>query len=76
MFGTLGPLGATLIGIVLVALYLLPSLIAFNRGVQHRWLILLGNLVLGGTLIGWLVALYFATRKTPESHGDGLSRTA
>ncbi|WP_329458409.1 superinfection immunity protein [Streptomyces sp. NBC_01497] len=73
MFGTLGPFLSVLLTIVFIAVYLLLSLIAFNRGVPRRWLILLVNLVLGGTLIGWLVALYLATRRTTGDRSPRLS---
>ncbi|MER5254121.1 MULTISPECIES: superinfection immunity protein [unclassified Streptomyces] len=60
-----GPL-AIAVGVLFVAVFLLPSLIAFNRDVELRWVILVINLFLGASLIGWLVALYLATRK-PKS---------
>ncbi|MET8516806.1 superinfection immunity protein [Streptomyces sp. NPDC005077] len=52
-----------ILGVIGAALYLLPSLIAFNRGTDNRWLVLVINLVFGGTLIGWALALYLALRK-------------
>ncbi|MFI6087192.1 superinfection immunity protein [Streptomyces sp. Je 1-332] len=63
MFTGIGLLGATLFALVSLALFLLPSLIAFNRGIDNRWLVLVVNLVLGVSVIGWLLALYLATRK-------------
>ncbi|MEV0253006.1 superinfection immunity protein [Streptomyces sp. NPDC050732] len=68
MFGTTwidGPV-AIAIGVLFVAFFLLPSLIAFNRGAEHRWLILVINLAFGASVIGWLIALYLATR--PPKH--------
>ena len=57
----------TLLGIVAVlvcgVIYLLPSYIAFNRHTENRWLVLVINVLLGGSLVGWLVALYMATRR-------------
>lgn len=63
MFAEISPPAVILFGVLGVAVYLLPSLIAFNRGVHNRWLILAINLVFGASGIGWLVALYLATRK-------------
>ncbi|MFE6165638.1 superinfection immunity protein [Streptomyces sp. NPDC056486] len=63
-----GPV-AIVIGVLFVAVFLLPSLIAFNRGVELRWVILVINLFLGASFIGWLVALYLATRKPKPSLG-------
>ncbi|WP_242705171.1 superinfection immunity protein [Streptomyces griseocarneus] len=50
-----------------MALYIVPSVIAFRRRHPNRLLILTINLVLGGTLIGWAVALYLATRSAPAA---------
>ncbi|MFG2647006.1 superinfection immunity protein [Streptomyces sp. NPDC048436] len=63
MFSSIGPLGVTLFSLLSVVVYLLPSLIAFNRGVENRWLVLVINIVFGASVIGWLIALYLATRK-------------
>ncbi|MCS0601987.1 superinfection immunity protein [Streptomyces sp. LP11] len=54
--------------IVLALLYLLPSYLAFTRGAKDRWLILVINVFLGGSIIGWGVALYMALR-TPKNAG-------
>lgn len=63
MFGSIGALAATVLTLLALVVYLLPSLIAFNRGVENRWLVLVINLVFGASVIGWLIALYLATRK-------------
>ncbi|MEV0741480.1 superinfection immunity protein [Streptomyces sp. NPDC050549] len=53
----------TIVAVVVCGvIYLLPSYIAFNRHKENRWLILVINVFLGGSFIGWLVALYMATR--------------
>lgn len=57
-----GPI-AIAVGVLFVAVYLLPSLIAFNRDAELRWVILVINIAFGASIIGWLVALYLATRK-------------
>jgi len=48
-----------------VLLYFLPSVVASVRGVPDFGLIFIINLFLGGTFIGWFVALYMATRTVP-----------
>ncbi|MER5889042.1 superinfection immunity protein [Streptomyces sp. NPDC001941] len=55
------------LAIVLMVVYLLPSLIAFNRTHEKRWLILAVNVLLGGSGIGWGIALYLALRKPRTS---------
>ena len=49
-------------GLVFAALfYLLPSLIALLRGHHNGFSIFLTNILLGWTLIGWIVALIWST---------------
>lgn len=56
-----------LVMIILILLscvfYWIPTFIAFFRGHVHRWWILLFNLILGCTLIGWFVALIWSFGK-------------
>jgi hypothetical protein len=47
-------------GIVGLAIYFLPTIIAIVRGKGNLLLILLLNIFLGWTLIGWVVALVLA----------------
>jgi hypothetical protein len=56
-FGGLIFLWLTIIGI---CLYGLPAIIGFGRQHQHRVPILLTNLFLGWTLIGWVAALVWS----------------
>ncbi|MFI7100083.1 superinfection immunity protein [Streptomyces sp. NPDC050161] len=63
VLGNLGSVGAVLLGIVALVVYLLPSFIGFYRGSDNRWLVLVVNVLFGATFVGWLVALYLATRK-------------
>ncbi|ELP67758.1 superinfection immunity protein [Streptomyces turgidiscabies] len=66
----------TLVVIVALAvLYLLPSYMAFARGAKDRWLILVINVFLGGSIIGWGVAFYMATR-TPKKARNSAERLA
>ena len=44
----------------LLVVYLLPSEMAASRGHYQRWTIFWLNLVLGWTVVGWVVALVWA----------------
>lgn len=52
-----------LLALMALVVYLLPSLIAFNRGTDNRWLVLVINVIFGATFFGWVVALVPALRK-------------
>ena len=45
---------------VVTSLYMLPWAIAATRGQANQWAIFAGNLLLGWTLVGWIVALLYA----------------
>lgn len=49
-------IGFLIAGIIYVA----PSIIAFRRDHPNRWPILLINVVFGGTILGWGIALVWA----------------
>ena len=61
--------------LLLLALFVLPSFIAFRKEHPNRWLILAINIFLGGTGIGWGVALIWAlnvvhlSKQPSGSHG-------
>ncbi|NNN12591.1 MAG: superinfection immunity protein [Acidimicrobiaceae bacterium] len=46
--------------------YFLPTIIAFSRRVPNSVSVLVINIFLGWTLIGWFVALAMAARSIPE----------
>jgi len=50
----------TLLG---AAIYFFPSIIAFGRQHHQQWAILVLNLFLGWTLIGWVAALVWAATR-------------
>lgn len=52
---------------VFLVIYLLPSIIAFVRRVPTRISAVVVNLLLGWTLIGWVIALAMASRSEPTS---------
>lgn len=49
-------------GIVAAIIFAAPSFIAFRRQHPNRWAILLINVVFGGTILGWGVALVWALK--------------
>jgi Superinfection immunity protein len=53
-------LGGTVILLVLMFVYLVPTLIAAARHTKNRIAIFNLNLLLGWTLIGWVVALFWS----------------
>ncbi|MFG2597891.1 superinfection immunity protein [Streptomyces sp. NPDC048462] len=60
--------GLALIVVVLLA-YFVPTVVAFARGVSNSGSILVLNLFLGWTLVGWVVALAMAARSTAPRTG-------
>jgi len=46
--------------IVAVAIYFLPSYLAFQRSHEYRWVILVINLVFGASIVGWVISLVWA----------------
>ena len=63
----LGIIGVTIAVALGLGLYLLPSICAFMRGHPSKAAILILNIFLGWTFIGWVVSLVWAftdTRRT------------
>jgi hypothetical protein len=56
LWGPFGFIG----GLALLAIYLLPTIIAAARKKGNLPLIILVNILLGWTLVGWIVALVLA----------------
>ena len=50
----------SLIFIVVILLYLIPSYLAFRHESRIKWLILLANLFFGWTLFAWFLLLLLA----------------
>ncbi|KQP00333.1 superinfection immunity protein [Methylobacterium sp. Leaf91] len=59
---------------VCVAVYSLPSIIAFHRRHPNRWVILAVNALFGGTLVGWVVALVWALHAVHRPDQPGASQ--
>jgi hypothetical protein len=63
--------GNFILALVLIGVYLIPSVVALYRDCESRiWIVLL-NVLLGWTILGWLAALGWAnggqTRQLPPS---------
>ncbi len=52
--------GVIVLVVLVVALYLLPSLIATSRQKRNAGAIFLLNLLLGWTVLGWVIALVWS----------------
>ncbi len=59
--------GGLVLALVLGVAYFLPSIVAVHRGVPSQGSVMVVNLFLGWTLIGWVVALAMAARSVPQS---------
>ena len=57
---------AVLMVAIFVGLYLLPSIVAAKRQVPNAGPIVVVNVFLGWTLIGWVIALALAVRDVPQ----------
>ena len=55
--------------LIALAFYFLPTIIANSRNVHSRGGILMLNLFLGWTFIGWVVALNWALTAAPAYYG-------
>lgn len=63
------PKGGVMI-VVLVLLYFLPSMLAWSRKSQRRWKITAINVLLGWTVIGWIVAMVMTWAYEPPPEGE------
>lgn len=60
-------LAAILVLLFLLAVYLIPTIIAFTRGHASKWGIGVLNIVLGWSLIFWVVALIWSLSNKGQS---------
>jgi hypothetical protein len=67
--GNVPALTVTLIGLLAMAAYLLPSILEVAWGERRRWLVAL-NVAAGWTVIGWLVALALAATSVSHRHAS------
>jgi uncharacterized membrane protein YqaE (UPF0057 family) len=54
-------------GTVLLVAYFFPTIVAFIRGHQDKFAILVLNIFLGWTVIGWIKALIWASTATTKA---------
>jgi Superinfection immunity protein len=52
--------------LILLAIYVIPSVVAFGQGHRQAVPILLLNLLLGWTLVGWVAALVWAASRPSQ----------
>ena len=55
---------------VVVMLYALPAILAWKRESPRKGMITAINLLLGWTVIGWIVAMVMTLSDEPQSEGD------
>jgi uncharacterized membrane protein YfcA len=55
-----------ILGLIGLAAYFIPSIIASSRRHKERWPIFLVNLLLGCSVIGWIVALIWSCSSQVE----------
>lgn len=60
--------------LIAAVLYFVPTVVAFARGHHNRVAILLLNVFLGWTVIGWVGALVWAAMNTAPGSGASDSR--
>lgn len=65
------PLLGLWIIVVIIALYLLPTIVAWGRIHHQKWAILVLNLAFGWTVIGWFAALIWANTAVVRRNADG-----
>lgn len=54
--------------VIILGLYLLPSLLAFVRGHRNKQALAKFNILGGWTIFGWIVALVWAVYAEPSSY--------
>lgn len=67
-----GALTLVLFFAVILAILLIPTMVAFSRKHPNRWAIFLVNFVTGSTGIGWFACLIWALRAAHISPEDGV----
>ena len=78
-------IGGLIVLVILLAIYFLPTIVASNRGHQSAGAIFFLNLLLGWTLLGWVVAFVWSftnpsqvvvNNQTPKSVADEIQKLA
>lgn len=60
-------LAAILVFLFILAVYLIPTIIAFSRGHASKWGIGVLNIILGWSLVFWVVALIWSLSNKGQS---------
>ena len=55
--------------IITVAVYILPTLLAWKRQSSRRWRVTFVNLLLGWTVVGWIAAMVMTFAYEPPPAG-------
>jgi hypothetical protein len=56
--------------ILLLVLHFIPTIIGYKRGVTHAGMLLLVNILIGWTLIGWVACLIWAIFARTQAEDD------
>jgi hypothetical protein len=62
------PVTVSLIFLLFCLINLIPSIVAFIRKHQSKWVIFVLNILLGWTVVGWIITLVWAFSYAGESH--------
>lgn len=69
-------MGVFLVGVIGIAIYLLPSFVAYGRKHPNETAIFVLNFLLGWTVVGWVGSLVWAfTVSTPQAPSAGVKAT-
>jgi hypothetical protein len=63
-------LGFLVLGVLCLAAYFIPSIVAFSRGHVYRWIIFFLNVFAGWTGVLWVVAIVWAIWPQEKSLAD------
>jgi hypothetical protein len=73
--GGAAAIGTLIVVLIVIGLYFLPTIVAYSRKVPNMGSVLVINLFLGWTFIGWVVAMAMAARsRWPNTAGGFPSR--
>lgn len=67
MFGIgLPEIVVLLVWLIYLFVYIIPTLVAYRRKLPNKKRILLLNILAGWTVVGWIVSMVLALKKTPS----------
>lgn len=65
-----GPAKGAVMIVVLIGVYFLPTMLAFRRERRRKWRIMAINVLLGWTIIGWVVSMLLTYAYEPPPEGE------